>query len=233
MDRRPGLLLIGHGSRRHPDAAATLQALAATLRSHPRFASVAVGLLATPPTPSEALESLGRRRIHLIPLFMDDGHFARLAVPAVPPPNLIAHRPLGLHPGLAAVIAARVRRTAPDQPPPAILLVGHGSARTPGRRRSAHDHADTLRRTGAFPAVETAFLEEPPDIATALHRIGDRPTVAVGLFLAEGLHARDDLPDRLRTAAADRRHKPIAAGIIGDDPGLIGLILDAVAPAKG
>jgi sirohydrochlorin ferrochelatase len=97
---------------------------------------------------------------------------------------------------------------------------------------AAHRDVQTLRATHAFAAVELAFLEEPPFVADSLVRIGDRPTVVLGLLANHGTHARDDLP-ALLTAADTRRHPPILLGIIGDDPGLQPVILAMINATPG
>ena len=167
--------------------------------------------------------------VDVVPFFMEDGYFTRVVVPRAMEKaarhgfDLTLHPPIGVHAGFPAVLAAR----APEGVP--LLLVGHGSARSPNRRLAAHVHADALRATGRFPLVESAFLEEPPFVPDALARIGDRPLAVLGLFAQQGSHARDDLPALIGATA--RRHKPISLGIIGDDPGLRGLIVDLIAKA--
>lgn len=223
--RLTGLLLVGHGSARHADAGAVARAHADALREH--FDQVVVGLLNGRPGIAEALDTLRPGRVDVVPFFMEDGYFTRVAVPKALEQaprrglDLISHPPLGVHPGFAEVIRRRIPADLP------VLLVGHGSSRSPGRRLAAHDHAEALRGTGRFPLVATAFLEEPPFVAEALAAIGDRPVVVLGLFAQFGTHARDDLPALINTQG--RRHKPISLGIIGDDPGLRPLILDLTA----
>ncbi len=230
--RLTALLLIGHGSARYPDAGSVLRVHAEALCS-PDL-RVAVGLLSGSPSVADGLAELGPSRVHVVPFFMDDGYFARIAVPAAlgigseadgpRRSDLVLHKPIGVHPGLPDLIARR----APEGV--ALLLVGHGSARDPGRRMAAHDHADALRAMGRFPIVETAFLEEAPFVPDALARIGDRPVAVMGLFANAGTHASDDLPTLLTVPG--RRHAPLALGIIGDDPGLRPLILDMITAHK-
>ncbi len=79
--RVEALLLIGHGSARYADAGRVLEAQAEALRATGRFAEIAVGFLAGTPTPAEALASLSAPTIHVVPFFMEDGHFTRVALP--------------------------------------------------------------------------------------------------------------------------------------------------------
>ena len=275
--RVEALLLIGHGSARYADAGRVLEAQAQALRATGRFAEIAVGFLAGTPTPAEALAALSAPTIHIVPFFMEDGYFTRVALPRalgltsptagdppamgerqavgsrsgadeppgvngptlLPPPlrgragegglaapakpHLIPHPPLGIHPDVPALLAARIRAATPIQ---AIVLLAHGSARAPGRLMAAHRHAAALR--AEFPIVENAFLEEPPFVPDALARIGDRPTAVLGLFVNHGTHARDDMPALLQAARAERTSPLLDLGIIGDDPGIRALILGLV-----
>lgn len=225
--RLSALLLVGHGSQRLADAGAVLLAHADALRDH--FDQVAVGLLNGRPSLDDARAAMRPDRVQVVPFFMEDGYFTGVAVPralqqAFPPDfDLLVHPPLGVHAGFPAVLASRAPAGT------ALVLVGHGSARTPGRRMAAHGHADALRATGRFPIVATAFLEEPPFVADTLAAIGDQPVAILGLFAQHGTHARDDLPALIDIPA--RRHRPIALGIVGDDPALRALILDLTVTA--
>lgn len=232
--RLTALLLIGHGSVRYPDAGSVLEAHAAALRAS--CAQVAVGLLNGRPSVRDALDRVNGEPVHVVPFFMDDGHFARVAAPralGLDPSShredrcqraLILHKPIGTHARLPDLIAERV------PPGSALLLVGHGSARDPGRRMAAHDHVDRLRAMGRFPLVDAAFLEEAPFVPDVLARIGDQPVAVMGLFANAGTHVRDDLPRLL--VLPHRRHQPRLLGIIGDDAGMPSLILDMIATHK-
>ena len=47
-----------------------------------------------------------------------------------------------------------------------------------------------------FSAVTTAYLEEPPFLQDMMGRL-DGPTVVVGMFASDGLHAGEDLPEAM------------------------------------
>jgi sirohydrochlorin ferrochelatase len=222
------LLIVGHGSASVPGAGRFLAAQAERVAARGAFARVAFGFLAGAPSAAEALASLGDGPADVAPWFMEDGWFVRTTLPAALPrdPGLRFLAPVGTHPRVADAIAARCagfRR---------VLLVGHGSARAPGRRWAAHAHADALR--DRFDAVGVAFLEEPPDAATALAAMaggrgaripldmaeGTGEIAVVGLFLNAGVHATLDLPRAVRASGARIRD----LGPIGDDPALADIV---------
>ncbi|HUB11255.1 MAG TPA: CbiX/SirB N-terminal domain-containing protein [Acetobacteraceae bacterium] len=232
--RNDALVLIAHGSARYPDAARTLCTHAAALRSH--FAQVATGLLNGSPSVAEAIADVTAPVVHVVPFFIEQGWFVRQAIPralsAFPGRDFHCHPPVGLHPGLPDVAAARaVRACGPDAPRYSILLVGHGSARTPGRRMALHRHVNALSDMRRFRQVRAAFLEEPPLVADALGAWRSRPVAVLGFLAGDGAHVREDLPALL---AAERAHRDDAAplldlGTIGDDPAMPRIILDQVA----
>ena len=146
-------------------------------------------------------------------------HGARLvrarSDPAAPPADrrghvLRFHKPVGLHPALPERAAARVRAACGAAAAgTSVLLVGHGSARSPGRPMALHRHAAAIAAAGDFAAVRAAFLEEPPLVADALHDWRDCPTAVVGFFAGDGGHVRDDLPALLSRRGRDAAATPV------------------------
>jgi sirohydrochlorin cobaltochelatase len=221
-----GLLLIAHGSARYADAGEAVLDHAATIRAQRRFAAVSVGFLSGRPSVAEAIEELDCESVSVVPFFMEDGYFTQVAVP-----QALGGRnefrlcpPVGSHPGLTDLIRTRIDQLMAGHQPDDIVLIGHGSARSPGRRLALHDHAERL-------GARVAFLEEPPSIADAL-AAARGPTVAIiGVFAGAGGHVRDDLPAAVKDGR--RRLCPglVDLGSIGDDPGMVSLILDRAAHA--
>jgi sirohydrochlorin cobaltochelatase len=233
--RQDALLLIGHGAPRFASAGRILEAHAETLRHGGYFAEVATGWLSGGPSARDALASVCARTVHVVPFFMEDGWFVREAVPAAlrgVGRVLRFHPPVGVHPDMAVLAAARVERACGSSAGLSVLLVGHGSARSPGRRMALHRHADWLAGTGRFVRARAAFLEEPPLVADALAEWRAEPVAVLGFFSGEGGHVRNDLGQILRKERAQR----IGAGtglidlsLIADDPGVPDIILQQVA----
>lgn len=239
--REHALLLVAHGSARHSDAARELHAHAAALREAGIFAQVGVGLLNGEPAAADALAELRAPVVHVVPFFMEAGWFTRVAVPrALGLHGSVTQRgdqslrytaPIGTHAGMAMLIGQRVRRIAPDVP--ALLVVGHGSARAPGRVTALHGHVARLAAGGGFAIVEPAFLEEPPFVADAMARLRGAKLAVIGLFAGEGGHVRDDLPGLIAGERARRAsHVPLLdCGTVAAEPGIRRIILEQVAAA--
>ena len=75
------LLLIGHGSVRYPNASDPMQRHAATLRAGPWPGPVQVAVLNGSPTVRDALAAITATVIRVVPFFMEDGYFTRVAIP--------------------------------------------------------------------------------------------------------------------------------------------------------
>ena len=192
-----------------------------TIRASGRFAAVAVGLLNGDPSVANALVSLGPRPIHVVPFFMEDGYFTRIAVPkALGGADVRLYPAVGTHPRITELILRRVVRAGCVPEAQSLVLVGHGSARAPGRRMALHDHAERLQ--GRFAAVHVAFLEESPSMADILPVIRG-PAAILGIFAGEGMHVRDDLPALLAATP-----EAIDLGSLGDEMGMAGLMTDLV-----
>lgn len=228
------LLLIGHGSARYPDAADALHRHAEALRHQKRFAQVAVGLLNGTPSVSEALAGIDAATIRVVPFFMEDGYFTRVAVPrAVGDRTVTMRPPVGIHDAMAGLIQRQALAACAALGVPsrhaAVLVVGHGSASTPGRALALHRHSARVATTELFARVETACLEEAPFVADALSRLRTHPVVVIGFFANQGGHARDDVPALIAREVAARGgaglpvwfHGPVSAA-----PAMTEIILD-------
>ncbi len=231
------LLLIGHGSARYPDAARVLHVHAAALRG--AFKQVEVGLLNGEPSVAAALARIGAPVIRAVPFFMEAGYFTNTAVPRAlgADPRVRIAAPVGTHDGLAAVVqrlaerACQAMGAAPGDA--AVLLVGHGSAKAPGRALALHRCARLVESANRFARVQAACLEEAPYLPDALALSRDRPAVVVGFFAGEGMHVRDDVPGALAAERTRRQTGLAFAGCVTDDPEVAGIIAERAAAADG
>jgi sirohydrochlorin cobaltochelatase len=207
------------------------------------FAEVRAAVLYGAPGSEQALVGLRAPEVILAPMLMCDGHCARVVLPrafglAGPVTSRFGHRfricpPVGLQPSLTRLILTRAQALAFRQGllprNVSLLLIGHGSTRDPASRRATLWHAAGAREVSVFGSVGVAFLDEEPFLAQALSALKG-PTVAVGLFAADGLHASADVP---RCIA---RHAFVSVdylGAIGEDPGVVDLVLEQVAAVGG
>jgi sirohydrochlorin cobaltochelatase len=228
------LLLIGHGSARYPDAGSAMHRHAERLRESNQFAQVEVALLNGTPAAHDALTRIEAPIIQVVPFFMEDGYFNRVAMPkalgirqsdeaycvpnadytlnADPSKRIHLCPPVGTHDAMAGLIERHAQTACSDLGLPshnaAVLVVGHGSSSAPGRALALHRHTSRVAATELFARVEAACLEEPPFVAETLNLLRAHPVVIVGFFANHGGHVRDDVPALIATEQAARLLNP-------------------------
>lgn len=236
---RRRLFLVGHGSTRAPEDNRSLMRHAERLAESTHFESVDVGLLYGEPSAKQVAQGLPREPLFVVPFFMAGGHYPSEAVPALfedDGGNMngrgpVFCQPVGLHPRLADLV---IERTLSVITPlewraaeTTLLLIGHGSEKSPASWQATEAQARRMRRPALFRQVTTAYLEQAPhleDILALLHG----PVVAVGLFAGDGAHAGRDIPERLQGYDAGAA---VYLGAVGSDKAMADLVLDQVAAA--
>jgi sirohydrochlorin cobaltochelatase len=228
------LLLIGHGSARYPDAGSAMHRHAERLRESNQFAQVEVALLNGTPSARDALARIEAPTIRVVPFFMEDGYFNRVAMPkalgirqgdeayrvpnadytldADPSKRIHICPPVGTHDAMAGLIERHAQTACNDRGLPshtaAVLVVGHGSSSAPGQALALHRHTSRVAATELFARVEAACLEEPPFVAETLNLLRAHPVVIVGFFANHGGHVREDVPALVTAEQAARLNDP-------------------------
>ena len=208
---QPALLLAAHGTSDQAgvDAFAALAGRVGKLAaadgtrvaggfielSEPPLREAVTGLAAASPGPIVA-----------VPLMLSAAGHAKGDIPAAlarertrhPGASFTYARPLGPHPALIDLLAARIAAAGTDQP--AVLLVGRGST-DPDANADVVKTARLLWEGRDYPLAETAFVSlARPDVAEGLERcrlLGARRIVVARYFLFPGV-----LPDRVAGQAA-------------------------------
>jgi sirohydrochlorin cobaltochelatase len=221
-------VLCAHGIRGGVGAAA---GHAERIAARGLFAEVHACALKGRPGLVDALGAVKAPEIVFAPLLMAEGYtlramLAKLDHRAPHAARLTVCRPIGVHPHLAEMIAAKAlaTRAARSWRPgaTALLIVGHGTDRHPDSGATARRHAAQITAQSTFAEVAVGFLDEPPRVPDALAALGAPHCVAVGLFVDAGEHGEEDIP-ALLAPSGDRA---AYAGPIGPDPLITELILD-------
>ena len=235
--KRPALLIAAHGDIGGTARNATLRALAKTVRGRLADLPVACGVLNGEPSLKAAFAKLAGHQILVYPLFMSSGYYVENALPErlglatkgnAGSRDVTILPPLGLDPALPALIARRIRDAAPANPYSAdgtsVLVVAHGSARSPQSRLAAETFADSLGRHLKTGPIRTAYLEETPFAEDAVAALSAR-SVVVSFFAGEGSHGGEDVPKIL--ADGGKNYVPVI-GPVGADRQIAGLVVAAV-----
>jgi sirohydrochlorin cobaltochelatase len=149
----------------------------------------------------------GKASMVAVPLMLSAAGHAKGDIPAALARERARHpgltwtygRPLGPHPALLELLAARIAAVSgPDAP--AVLLVGRGST-DPDANADVVKTARLLWEGRDYPLAETAFVSlARPDVTEGLERcrlLGARQIVVARYFLFPGV-----LPDRVAEQAA-------------------------------
>lgn len=119
------VLLIGHGTPRHPASAAVTHGLARTLEARRWFAATGTAFLDEPPQVGDALEALdamGGEAVVAVGLFATDGVHGAKDVPELLAKDSRTERPvhyagaIGAGPGVVGLILERVQAYRTDAP---------------------------------------------------------------------------------------------------------------------
>jgi sirohydrochlorin cobaltochelatase len=208
----PSLLLAAHGTR-DPAGVAAFAALAARVGelAGQDGTQVAGGFieLSEPPL-RDAVSALVNGHpagMVAVPLMLSAAGHAKGDIPAALARERTRHpgltwayaRPLGPHPALLELLAARIAAVS-GPGAPAVLLVGRGST-DPDANADVVKTARLLWEGRDYPLAETAFVSlARPDVAEGLERcrlLGARRIVVARYFLFPGV-----LPDRVAEQAA-------------------------------
>jgi sirohydrochlorin cobaltochelatase len=249
---KPPLLLAAHGSR-DPAGVAAFAALAERVgglaaKEGTRAAGGFIELSAPPLR--DAVAALAARaaspgsgtRMVAVPLMLSAAGHAKGDIPAAlarerarhPGLDWIYARPLGPHPALINLLAARIAAAAAtaeagEAGEPAVLVVGRGST-DPDANADVVKTTRLLWEGREFPLAETAFVSlTHPDVAEGLERcrlLGARKIVVARYFLFPGV-----LPDRVAQQAEDyaRAHPGLdirCADVLGDCDEIAALVYE-------
>ncbi|RZN37480.1 MAG: sirohydrochlorin nickelochelatase [Methanophagales archaeon ANME-1-THS] len=122
----------------------------------------------------------------------------------------------------------------------AVILIGHGST-LPYNREVLEELRKRLEKREIFKAVRVAFMQlNSPSIEEVLRTLaqdGMKTIVAQPVFLADGAHTKEDIPEKLKLAFEGdwedlgNEIKLIYAKPIGVDERIVDILLDRVKEA--
>jgi sirohydrochlorin cobaltochelatase len=151
--------------------------------------------------------------------------------------------PVGTHDAMTDVIVRRAETVTGDPDVGAgvgLAVVGHGTKRNENSAKAIEYHAGRVRSRGRFAEVRALFMDEEPEVDDVADHFESEDVVVVPLFVADGYHTQEDIPEDMGIAGPDGGypvpalvddHRIWYAGAIGTEPLMADVILERAADA--
>jgi sirohydrochlorin cobaltochelatase len=208
------LVLAGHGSHLNANSSEPIWSNATRLRKMGHFDDVRVGLWKEEPSLSRVLDGCEADAVTVVPLFISAGYFTKTVVPREMgldgPETRRGSRvirytaPVGAHPAVAGVIVERAREAGAGRTG-AVAVLGHGTRRDAESEKNVLRMADLVRARGLFSEVAAVFLDQEPNMLQLLDILAAPVVVVVPLFIADGWHVGQTIPEDLALDGAETR----------------------------
>lgn len=239
------IVLVGHGSHLNGNSSAPVHGLADRLRGSARFPEVGVAFWKEEPQLSRAFDALTATDVTVVPVFISTGYFVQEVIPremrlsgrasVVDGRRVRYTAPVGAHPALAGVVAQRAREAGAGRGD-AVAVLGHGTARNPNSEQNVFACARNVAGLGGFAEVTTVFLDQEPNMRDVFQLVRAETVVMVPLFIAEGWHVGETIPDDMalegpETRRAGRRLRYTAP--VGTHPAISDVVLELAEEAAG
>jgi sirohydrochlorin cobaltochelatase len=258
--RSEALVVVGHGSHLNPRSAEPAYDHADVLRDRGIFDEVRVAFWKEEPSLREVLRTVESDVAVVVPLFMAAGYFTERVVPRElrvtddwtldADVSVRYADPVGTHDAMTAVVVERAERITGERNLDegfGLAVVGHGTERNENSAKAARHHAARIRERGRFEEVHALFMDEPPAVEDVTSHFETDDVVAVPLFVADGYHTQEDIPedvgltddyrDGYDVPAEVEGHRIWYAGAVGTEPLMADVVLerarDAVADPAG
>ncbi|MFT4885229.1 MAG: sirohydrochlorin cobaltochelatase, partial [Natronomonas sp.] len=152
--------------------------------------------------------------------------------------------PVGTHDAMTDVIVRRAE-TVTDDPDVGegfgLAVVGHGTERNENSAKAIEYHAERVAETGRFDEVKALFMDEDPEIDDVTDFFEVEDIVVVPLFVADGYHTQEDIPEDMGltddyrkgwdTPAEVDGHRIWYAGAVGTEALMADVVLERAADA--
>jgi len=240
------LVIVGHGSHLNEDSSLPVYEHAGRIRETGEFDEVVECFWKEEPSMRHVLDTIESDDVYVVPAFISEGYFTQQVIP----------RELGLEGPLSRKGEKTVRYAGPlgtfEEMPDVILertedlmrgkdvsgrtalvLLGHGTDLNKNSGGVIYLNAGRIRERGIYDLVEVGFLDQEPEIGDVVDRIEAENVILIPLFIAEGWHTRETIPEDLGLTGdvTLRPGKTIFYGApVGTHPSMANLI---VARARG
>jgi sirohydrochlorin cobaltochelatase len=234
------LVIVGHGSHLSEDSSLPVYEHAARIRETGEFDEVVECFWKEEPSMRHVLDTIESKDVYVVPAFISEGYFTQQVIPRElglkGPLTRMGEKtvryagPLGTFEGMPDVILERTEdlmRGREVSGSTALVLLGHGTDLNKNSGGVIYLNAGRIRERGIYDLVEVGFLDQDPEIGGVVDRIEAPNVILIPLFIAEGWHTRETIPEDLglRGEVTIRDDKTIFYGApVGTHPSLANLI---------
>jgi sirohydrochlorin cobaltochelatase len=265
------LVIVAHGSHLNPDSSTPTHRHADTIRATGAFDEVKTGFWKEEPSLREVLRTVESEEVYVVPLFISEGYFTEQVIPrelrlsgwdvsewesdglsadtatlAAGDTGQTVHYcgPVGTHEAMTDVLVRRAE-TVVDDPDVGegfgFAVVGHGTERNENSAKAIEYHADRVRGMDRFDEVQALYMDEEPEVDDVTDYFESEDVVVVPLFIADGFHTQEDIPedmgltDDYRTGydipATVDGHRIWYAGAVGTEGLMADVVLERASEA--
>ncbi|ADE03337.1 CbiX/SirB N-terminal domain-containing protein [Haloferax volcanii] len=152
--------------------------------------------------------------------------------------------PVGTHAAMTEVLVRRAETVTGDPNVGegfGLAVVGHGTERNENSAKAIEYHADRIREMDRFDEVQALYMDEEPEVDDVTDYFDSEDVVVVPLFIADGFHTQEDIPedmgltDDYRTGydvpAEVEGHRIWYAGAVGTEGLMADVVLERAADA--
>ncbi|MFB6250335.1 MAG: CbiX/SirB N-terminal domain-containing protein [Halobellus sp.] len=265
------LVIVAHGSHLNPDSSTPTHRHADTIRETGAFDEVKTGFWKEEPSLREVLRTVESDEVYVVPLFISEGYFTEQVIPrelrlsdwdvsewesdglSADTATLTAEDtgqtvhycgPVGTHEAMTDVLVRRAETVTGDPEVGdgfGLAVVGHGTERNENSAKAIEYHAQRVREMDRFDEVQALYMDEEPEVDDVTDFFEAEDVVVVPLFIADGFHTQEDIPedmgltDDYRTGydvpAEVDGHRVWYAGAVGTEGLMADVILERTADA--
>lgn len=238
------LVILGHGSSKHPSSSIPCRLHADTIRRMGVFHSVHCGFLKETPFIEECLDHVDAEKVIILPNFLAEGYYTKKVIPE----KLSVDRydksvqylkPLGLDASIQDIIIELTERAMGDWKPEetTLMLLGHGSTKSATSKDTLLEHIAALREKTNFAQITDLWLEEPPFIKDWQDTIENKQVLFIPYLIADGQHGGWDIPELIgmqRDAYDEYKAHEVGGNVVkltpalGKSPLMVDLVLKSV-----
>ncbi|WP_435318230.1 CbiX/SirB N-terminal domain-containing protein [Haloarchaeobius sp. TZWSO28] len=265
------LVIVAHGSHLNPESSTPTYAHADTIRDAGGFDEVREAFWKEEPSFREALRTVESDEVFVVPMFISEGYFTEQVIPrelrldgwdpakwdsdgtSASQATLHAEDvdktihycgPVGTHDAMSDVIVKRAETVTGDTTVGdgfGLAVVGHGTERNENSAKAIEYHADRIRDMGRFDEVQALYMDEEPEVDDVTDYFESEDIVVVPLFIADGYHTQEDIPEDMGltddyrkgwdTPAEVDGHRIWYAGAVGTEALMADVVLERAQEA--